>query len=107
MSKKIYKFEIRPGSETLLPRGAKVIHVGMQGLIPCVWAIVDPSARMDKEYRVFGTGHEVPDGWRHVGTWLDAPFVWHLFERCEHDDTIDVEGRGVVCGDCGEKLTGD
>lgn len=35
------------------------------------------------EYRVYGTGHEVPDDAAYVGTTTDAGgfFVWHLVRR--------------------------
>lgn len=56
------------------------LHVGMQGVMPCIWAEVDVDSPLEVEaLAVLGTGHEVPEGARHLGTWLDPPYVWHLY----------------------------
>jgi hypothetical protein len=46
------------------------------------WAEVDTTRTVPRYFRIFGTGHRVPDGARYAGT---APrnqqgLVWHLFE---------------------------
>lgn len=42
-----------------------------------------------RSFRVFGTGHEIPDGWEHRASFqVHSPedgghFVWHLYELVE------------------------
>lgn len=60
-----------------------IVHVEpeRQDLILRLWIEVDPSAALDERtFQVLGTGHEIPEGyvWRH--TWVEPPFVWHLYE---------------------------
>lgn len=40
-----------------------------------------PDVSMTRTVRVFGTGHEIPDGWEHLGSVVAYPFVWHLYEK--------------------------
>lgn len=81
MTKVIWKFAVGRGLN--MPLGAKIVHVAKQkkdGQL-CLWAIVDQTK--DAEFRRFeivGTGHPIPYGGVHVGTWFDADLVWHLFE---------------------------
>jgi hypothetical protein len=43
---------------------------------------VDTESEMEEmRLQVFGTGHEIPDDWEHVGTVQDGEFVWHIFEE--------------------------
>lgn len=49
--------------------------------IPTLWALVDTEAELEpRQFRVFGTGHAVPPGAQHVGSYQAEPFVWHVFE---------------------------
>lgn len=81
--KQVWKYSLPNGSaEIEMPAYAEVVHVGLQNDVLQIWAVVDPDAKR-KELRVFhvyGTGHGIRDNAKHVGTWFDAPFVWHLFE---------------------------
>jgi hypothetical protein len=64
-----------------IPAGSVVCYVGQQGC-PCIWIEVDTSMdRVERRFQIFGTGHPVPDGFIYVGTALDEPFVWHVFEK--------------------------
>ena len=77
-----YPFEITDLFDLLLPLGARVLSVGMQGEQPCLWAMVEPSNTPEaRSFAVVGTGHPLPSG---TATYLDTfqqpPFVWHLFE---------------------------
>lgn len=64
--------------QLMLPVGAEVLHVDQRYL----WARAD--TKVDLEPRFFrwaGTGHSLGrDVGAHVGSWLEGPFVWHLFE---------------------------
>lgn len=49
------------------------------------WAVVDPDAETGTFRRCFtvvGTGHPIPAGFHHRGTYVDPvlPLVWHLLE---------------------------
>lgn len=63
----------------------KFLHVALQphpmgGPVPVIWAEVDTDSKPEtEELVVLGTGSEVPKGAQHLGTWLDGPFVWHLY----------------------------
>ena len=75
-----YPFEITDDVEIKMPVGARVLHVAMQDDQPTLWALVDDT-HMAETHRFWlrGTGHPVPDGAKHVATFFDGPFVWHLF----------------------------
>lgn len=83
--KTVFKYPLlanRRGVE--MPRGARILTVMMQAGGPTVWALVDPSA--EKVYRtvhIVGTGHEVPPHTVYVGSVIDGPFVWHIFDGGE------------------------
>lgn len=88
----VWKYQMRFAGEIRLemPEGAEIVHVGLDpGGVLCAWAIVEPSRpKGTKILRIFGTGHEVPlwaNRRSHVGTFLDGPYVWHVFDlsRCE------------------------
>lgn len=64
-----------------MPVGAKLLHVAMQGGLITLWALVSPENTMKVRYfHVHGTGHPIKPTDTYVGTTLDLPFVWHLFE---------------------------
>lgn len=67
-----------------LGKSMQVLKVEMQGQFPCIWALVVSDARDEAvRFRVVGTGHRHPDswwvGWKHVGTFQQGQFVWHVF----------------------------
>lgn len=67
-----------------IPDGAEILYVNRQGQAICLWARVDPTRPMTvRRFGVFGTGHDLPmtsDSLSHVGSFLDGPLVWHVFE---------------------------
>lgn len=88
--KTVYKYQLSYDDKITLdlPKGAKPLHLGMQGPIgrvPHVWVLVDPEAPTEPmEFRFCGTGHPIEDApaghrWEHVGSVLEGIFVWHLF----------------------------
>ena len=84
--KVIYKYPVLIGEfEHGLPKGAKILSVQLQDEQPYFWALIDPeSPREIREFRVFGTGHEIDDEWhKYHATFQQGPFVWHLFEKGE------------------------
>jgi hypothetical protein len=79
--KQIWKFKVMGVIE--MPKGAEILTVKVQDLNNvCIWTKVDPE--METESRMFvviGTGHSFDDtNKEYIGTYLDGPFVWHLFE---------------------------
>ena len=76
-----YFFEF-PQSTIAMPKGAKIVHVDVQRGEPQMWVLVESTA--EKELRTFvvhGTGHPIPEYHKYVGTYQEAPFVWHIFEE--------------------------
>lgn len=80
--KTIFKYPINHyGMPLQMPKGAVVIHVAVKNMVPCLWALVETgNQKEERRFFVFGTGHLIPDGLTHVGTWQELPYVWHLFE---------------------------
>jgi hypothetical protein len=90
----IWKFPIEATDEQwiTMPRGARILHVGVQRDVVCLWALVDTdgaSSSMQKMIRVHGTGHptDLPHGsesWKmgYIGTFMlgDGALVFHVFE---------------------------
>ncbi len=85
MMLKIWKYEVPVNGRHYdidIPKGATIVHVGAQHSdTVSFWAIVDEHAPTEhRSFMVVGTGHAFPDNWRHVGSVLMEPFVWHLLE---------------------------
>lgn len=76
-----------------LPAFAQIVHVapGFESVRTVEFWFsfaVRPTLNMppcNRRFRVFGTGQEIPAGFRHVGTAVDTGLrlVWHLCEECE------------------------
>lgn len=83
--KTILKYKLGNEHNTLsMPKGAKVIKLGIQHGIGCMWALVDDE--QPKEERIFSfieTGKSIEDGYYYIGTLLldDGWWVAHLFEK--------------------------
>ena len=82
--KVVWKFALGMGLNVItVPVGAKIVHIEMQDGFPQLWAeISDPSSSHVevRQFEIFGTGHPIPDKAQHVGTFLDPPYVWHVYE---------------------------
>jgi len=82
--KTIYKYpiQITDEQEIEMPFASKVIHAGLdpQGT-PCLWAVVDTESSPEPvSVLVVGTGNPMPfHPERHVGSFVQGPFVWHVF----------------------------
>lgn len=66
--------------------GAKIIHVGIQDGIICLWAVTSPEAlKVWRRFVLVGTGwvSDDIDAARYVGTvhTHDGRLVWHIFEK--------------------------
>lgn len=64
-----------------------VVHVGLdpENDYLAVWVALDTDAPRDRMMRVtvVGTGHQLPDDSRFLGTVRQGMFMWHVFGRVE------------------------
>jgi hypothetical protein len=83
MTRVVYKYPLGgPKCSILLPLGAQILTVAMQGENAFLWALVDIDEPEKEEwsFEVFGTGHPVSKtAGDHFGTLFNGPFVWHVF----------------------------
>jgi hypothetical protein len=83
--RKVWKYKLdMEGFQSIfeIPEGGKVIHVDNQRGNPTLWVEVDPIKSNEKRtFTYFGTGHTIPvDNWKHVGSCIIEPYVWHVYE---------------------------
>lgn len=86
MAQTIWKFPLQIEDECriTMPNGAKLLTVQMQGMVPCLWAVVNPdAAKCERILHVYGTGHPItrPDE-PYVGSiqMYSGKFVFHIFD---------------------------
>lgn len=77
----VWKYKLNWGETTLKLTG-DAVHFAIQDGVPCLWAESYPEQETrDRYFKIVGTGHEVDgDSW-HVGSVLDGPYVWHLYQE--------------------------
>lgn len=86
MARVVWKFPLE--SETIidLPRDAQVRLAGLDpaGGRCCLWIELNPDApREPRFFALYGTGQEIDGDFpspMHVGSIIDRPFVWHVYE---------------------------
>jgi hypothetical protein len=89
--KKIYKYPINATDiqSLQMPEGATILTAAMQGKQLCLWAIVNPEAKMVfRTIEIFGTGHTMSDEERkYISTFqLDGGLlIFHVFEKGQHE----------------------
>lgn len=91
MSSTIHKFPLGPDCTIELPKGSLVLSARGQDGKVCIWVLLDPEApRIKRRFKVFGTGHKVPDDLNliFIGTALldGGALVFHVFEQYEGVD---------------------
>lgn len=82
--KTIYKYPLEiKGEQTIKTGGdgANIIHVGLDPMgTPCIWLEVDTLwPYKDLPIYIVGTGNPIPEGRGHVGSFVQGPFVWHVY----------------------------
>ncbi len=83
----IHKYQLtRPYGEQIIPAGGKVIHAGLdaEGLMPHIWVEFDDSRRGGEDvlrYSIVAIGGGIPTDLDHIASWVDAPYMWHLYGR--------------------------
>lgn len=83
-----YELEITDSQVIKMPKFATILTVQMQGVTPCLWALVDPSNPPieGREIQIFGTGHpienEIGMDRKYIGTIQlhGGSLVFHVFE---------------------------
>ena len=89
MSKSIWKFELKVQDfeEIEMPATAEILSLQVQNGKPCIWALVDPTARKEtRTFATYGTGHPIVtnEGISHtfIGTYQlpSNGLVFHVFE---------------------------
>lgn len=87
--KRVHKYgPIYENTRITLPVNIKIISVAKQNGRIYFWAITDLDERLSevREFIILGTGWNIPDDARHIGTVHDQndadvlARVWHLFE---------------------------
>lgn len=82
--KTIYKYDLDIRNRQIidLPLDAEIIKIGFDpNKLLCIWAIVDSEAKtfLETVFYIFGTGHEVYEELKYLGTVNQDRFVWHVF----------------------------
>ena len=87
--KEIWKFTLPVTDYPVvsMPKGARVLSVGVQHGEVQIWALVDPEAPKElRGFRVAGTGHPLEDeieSLRFIGLVQMGDLVWHIFVNQE------------------------
>ena len=86
MNKQIWKYQLQTtdSQEVKMPEGAKILCLQMQNSNPCIWALVDASAKIERRvFQTFGTGENISklSELKYVDTYqLLNGLVLHVFE---------------------------
>jgi len=92
--KRIWKYPLAETDEQILlmPEGAKILHVGEQRGVICVWVEVDTDAEMEhRKFYIVGTGNKFPlYHVKYLGTVIKemGVFVWHVYEAVKEMEHI-------------------
>lgn len=87
--KTIWKFPIKVTDRQTVPMpvNAEILTAQVQGILPCLWAMVDKAETVDEDrvIEIFGTGNLIHVDMgverKYIATFQQGPFVWHVFER--------------------------
>ena len=93
--KTIWKFPVM--SDVIeMPEGAEILSVQTQHDQPCLWALVDPDAPMERRtFNVVGTGIPFEGDGQFLGTFqlLGGGFIGHVFEppAVPNSNVLDIQ----------------
>lgn len=87
MSREIWKFPLDLSDPyALIPEGAEVLSIQVQGDTLCMWAEVETSApsTLMVKFRAFGTGHQLPEPGEWKGQFISTVqlpngLVFHIY----------------------------
>lgn len=82
----IWKFPVPYGIDgagpVRMPQGAQILSVQMQDGRPQLWALVDTDKPMvQRDIAVYGTGWDISNPGKYLGTFQDGQYVFHAFDR--------------------------
>ena len=84
MSYAIYKYKLDSfGHKIKVPKGAKILSVGVQSGDIFIWALVDRYAEpIYRKIMIYGTGHNADTAIneKFIGTVFIGPLVFHIFD---------------------------
>ena len=78
--RKVFKYAM--ADIVSLPLGHKIIMTAKQDGVWYIWVEFDTaleSNTVEVVFRVFGTGHTIPKEWIHLHSYIERPFVWHIY----------------------------
>jgi hypothetical protein len=77
----MHKFSLS-GTSITLPAYTNIRHAGLQDGMPMLWAEV-PEEPMGESMTftlvTIGTGMKVPENGKHMLTYADGSFIWHVY----------------------------
>jgi hypothetical protein len=83
--KTIFKYPLTTDAPFVVtPVGAQILCVQVQRGTPCLWALVERDAPLERRhFMIYGTGHPHDGGGVYVGTYQleGGALVFHVFER--------------------------
>lgn len=82
--KTVYKYVVETGRYEVnlqVPGYRKPLHVGLDPAgVPSLWMEVDTnSVPVPFTIYIVGTGQEVPQGKQYIGSFVEGPYVWHVY----------------------------
>ncbi len=84
MARTVWKYDVPLNDvvEVQMPQGSRILKFDTQQGVLTLWALVSPEFTPERRrFRLAGTGHPLPEGsLDYIGSCLQGPFVWHLFE---------------------------
>jgi hypothetical protein len=88
MSRQVWKFPLGTMAVLSAPASAKVVLVALDSATdqPAIWLEVDQDLpKVERIFGIYGTGHSIEGNGGfpsplHVGSVVQAPFVWHVYE---------------------------
>ena len=81
--KTIYKYQLTLSDNPItMIKGAEILTVKLQNGTPTLWALVDTNEYLEESRLIVirGTGHDIEDNAKYITTYIDGPYVWHIFE---------------------------
>lgn len=91
-----FTFPISDSFTLSLPVGAKFLHLAVQDTVPCMWFLVDSTARtVERRFQLRGTGHDCAGlgDRQHLGSFMlhGGSLVFHLFDDESGDRLTELE----------------
>ena len=85
-----YRIPVNATFRHSMPRGFRIVKVGIQDDMPYFWALVNTEAPLEVTvFVIYGTGHLISSLQKlgYVDTFRQGPFVWHLFVERQKEVT--------------------